>query len=319
MTRPHAPAASTAAILEAIVGTVTGEGDWDTVLRGIAVATQARAAMIELREGDHVAWKARHGAGRGADAQRPGAVLVVNTALGTTREVRLTLIAPHPAGAARLLAATLLPSLCTAVLAARRESGKASAPHAHAEAVARKAALPYLAVDSRLCVVHASADARALFDHHSLLRLESGFLRASDARIARLRQLIVTALREQRSVADCLVSHDRKQFLAVRGSPFHGDIQQWQSTAPLALLLLNPERAAPTPGLLRDRIGLSTAEAELLASLARGQSIGEIAIERKRSGETLRSQLKAMFAKTATHTQSELVALALFANLLPMF
>jgi DNA-binding CsgD family transcriptional regulator len=60
------------------------------------------------------------------------------------------------------------------------------------------------------------------------------------------------------------------------------------------------------------------AETELLASLARGQSIGEIAIERRRSGETLRSQLKAMFAKTATHTQSELVALALFANLLPM-
>ena len=43
----------------------------------------------------------------------------------------------------------------------------------------------------------------------------------------------------------------------------------------------------------------------------------EIAAKHQRSAETLRSQLKAIFVKTATHTQSEVVALAHFASLLP--
>lgn len=317
MISDHPTPASAADILEAIVATVSGESGWDAVLGGIASATHAREVGIDLAEGDHIAWGVRHRAQRSADAPRHTGTLVVSAALGANRELRLTLTAAQPAGPARRLATALLPSLCAAALAARRESGNFDAPHAHASAVAKQVGLPYVAADSHLRVVHASADARALLDCHPLLRIESGRLYSSEVRVARLRQLIVTALREQRSVADCLVSQDRRQFLAVRACPFLTDAQQWHSTTPLALLLLNPERGVPKAALLRARIGLSNAEAELLACLVRGQSISEIAAVHQRSPETLRSQLKAIFVKTATHTQSEVVALAHFASLLP--
>jgi len=55
--------------------------------------------------------------------------------------------------------------------------------------------------------------------------------------------------------------------------------------------------------------GLSPAEARLASFLANGASLEEAALQFGISRETVRNQLKAVFAKTDTHRQSELVAL----------
>lgn len=54
---------------------------------------------------------------------------------------------------------------------------------------------------------------------------------------------------------------------------------------------------------------LTQAEAKLASALAGGKSIEEAAEELTIARETARNQLKSVFAKTAVHRQSELVAL----------
>jgi DNA-binding CsgD family transcriptional regulator len=56
---------------------------------------------------------------------------------------------------------------------------------------------------------------------------------------------------------------------------------------------------------------LTPAEAELVALLARGRTLEEAAAERGVTLNTVRSQLKQVFAKTDTHRQGDLMRLAL--------
>jgi DNA-binding CsgD family transcriptional regulator len=56
---------------------------------------------------------------------------------------------------------------------------------------------------------------------------------------------------------------------------------------------------------------LTPAEAELVALLARGRTLEEAAVERGVTLNTVRSQLKQVFAKTDTHRQGDLMRLAL--------
>lgn len=60
---------------------------------------------------------------------------------------------------------------------------------------------------------------------------------------------------------------------------------------------------------IQSLLGLTVAESQLAASLAGGLSIEDVAAVRKTSLNTLRTQLKAIMAKTGTTRQSELVAL----------
>ncbi|MDE2380534.1 MAG: helix-turn-helix transcriptional regulator [Bradyrhizobium sp.] len=60
---------------------------------------------------------------------------------------------------------------------------------------------------------------------------------------------------------------------------------------------------------MRTVFDLTEAEARLAARLGSGQALDEIAHELRLSKETVRAQLKSVFAKTNTHRQSELAAL----------
>ncbi|WP_206452990.1 helix-turn-helix transcriptional regulator [Aurantimonas marina] len=59
----------------------------------------------------------------------------------------------------------------------------------------------------------------------------------------------------------------------------------------------------------RRRYGLTQAEGEIAAAFALGLSLAEIAERRCNSVHTVRTHLKAIFSKTGTHRQSQLVAL----------
>lgn len=65
----------------------------------------------------------------------------------------------------------------------------------------------------------------------------------------------------------------------------------------------------PKHRLIRDLFGLTEAEAEISCELAQGRSLSEIARLAGVSVNTVRSQLKGIFAKTGTHKQIEVVAL----------
>ena len=78
-----------------------------------------------------------------------------------------------------------------------------------------------------------------------------------------------------------------------------------------SLMVLIDLDAQPTlpPQLLSLCFGLSAAEARLAARLAAGEGLETAAHELAITKATARNQLKAIFAKTGVHRQSELTAL----------
>lgn len=79
---------------------------------------------------------------------------------------------------------------------------------------------------------------------------------------------------------------------------------------PLGVVVIgDPATDAPPIDVCRSLFSLSTAEAALMAALARGTSVGEWAHLRNTSVATVRTQLRSLFDKTGTDSQARLVAL----------
>ncbi|WP_150291531.1 helix-turn-helix transcriptional regulator [Sphingobium estronivorans] len=80
--------------------------------------------------------------------------------------------------------------------------------------------------------------------------------------------------------------------------------------ASLALFLADPARVeGPDPESLRDRFQLTPAEAGLAVQLARGAALVDAARALDIAHNTARAHLRAIFAKTGTHRQGQLVHL----------
>ncbi|WP_176594304.1 helix-turn-helix transcriptional regulator [Sphingobium sp. EM0848] len=80
--------------------------------------------------------------------------------------------------------------------------------------------------------------------------------------------------------------------------------------ASLALFLADPARVeGPDPESLRDRFQLTPAEAGLAVQLAQGASLVDAARTLDIAHNTARAHLRAIFAKTGTHRQGQLVHL----------
>lgn len=80
---------------------------------------------------------------------------------------------------------------------------------------------------------------------------------------------------------------------------------------PLALMVISdPSADAISADVCRTLFALTAIEAELLAGLARGVTVGEWASQRGVSVATVRSQLRSLFDKTGTSSQARLVAVA---------
>ncbi|WP_018261261.1 helix-turn-helix transcriptional regulator [Methylobacterium sp. WSM2598] len=73
----------------------------------------------------------------------------------------------------------------------------------------------------------------------------------------------------------------------------------------------------PSTAALERIFGLTPAEARLAVKLTRGDTLAEIAEQHGLSVHTVRTQLAAVFSKTNTSRQAELVALALRLSILP--
>lgn len=93
-------------------------------------------------------------------------------------------------------------------------------------------------------------------------------------------------------------------------APFRPRLSRLNGQRALALVFMrDPGRVYIDPGQLRDLFGLTRAEAAIAIDLVRGMSLAEIATARGVGGETVRSHVKKILAKTDTQRQAEAVAL----------
>jgi DNA-binding CsgD family transcriptional regulator len=83
----------------------------------------------------------------------------------------------------------------------------------------------------------------------------------------------------------------------------------WSDETSAIILLDLDAHPEPSPGTLQCLFGLTAAEIQLAVELARGHNLLDIARSRRLSRTTIRSQLSALFVKTQTRRQADLVAL----------
>jgi len=100
------------------------------------------------------------------------------------------------------------------------------------------------------------------------------------------------------------------------GRPFHIFVSPWRANRQLALkkpaammLVAQPERKIPQEAWLQTLYGLTKAESRLAALVAGGMAGPEAARKLGLSPESVRTRLKAIFSKTETRRQSDLVSL----------
>lgn len=100
--------------------------------------------------------------------------------------------------------------------------------------------------------------------------------------------------------------------------PVRGDARDIFANCPF-MLVITPLRPSRLPGasLLRGLFDLTAAEARIVRGIAAGKSVSELAQQHGVGKETVRSQIKSVFAKTGVHRQVELVRLVSGLSLIP--
>jgi DNA-binding CsgD family transcriptional regulator len=106
------------------------------------------------------------------------------------------------------------------------------------------------------------------------------------------------------------IKRDDRRSLIVRAVTIDPAVRHEIDNAAVVLMLVDPEDCAePSDAILQQVFGMTKAEARIANRLLCGESIQEIAEATRVSVGTVRSQMKALFVKTGTHRQAELVAL----------
>jgi DNA-binding CsgD family transcriptional regulator len=175
--------------------------------------------------------------------------------------------------------------------------------------------LPAIALDQNGFVVDANAAAKIVFDNNIEIKDKRLFVRDLTSRThlkEAIDQLKTLPRFDSLALEPVIVPRTDKLPVIVRIWPFEGPSHPpgQEVRALLTLNALGP-RPGPPPAILAKTFRLTPSEAKLACIIARGAPPDIAARELKISRETARNQLKAVFAKTDTHRQSELVALLL--------
>jgi len=168
-------------------------------------------------------------------------------------------------------------------------------------------------------IEHCNEAARAMLRTDSGLSESDGILRATEARSRKalwslIRSAILEGCARYASSPPRSLSLDRGSELR----PLHllaSPVPEERNAGPRAAVLLlatDPEQCIQVNDeLLHANYGLTPAEVEVANGLLTGHSVEAIAALRRVSVGTVRQQLKAIFGKTGTSRQSELVRLLL--------
>ena len=172
---------------------------------------------------------------------------------------------------------------------------------------------PALALDRLGCVLDANAAAQQIFDDEIFVRNRRLTVRdqhASAALDALADQLRTTSDTAPLPATPIVVRRVARQPLVIRVLPVAGPARTPFLGARVLLVISDlHDRPQPQASVLAETFGLTPAESRLASLLAMGISIEHAADRLGLSQATVRNQLKSVFAKTATHRQSELVAL----------
>ncbi|WP_337187530.1 helix-turn-helix transcriptional regulator [Phenylobacterium sp.] len=176
-------------------------------------------------------------------------------------------------------------------------------------------ALGVLLADESGRVVFMNDPAERLLTEIGALQAPAGRVRLNPAaQKGRLAAAVAAAcVRDGSSVAvgnTLFLSRDEgRSPLAVLVAPFRGAVAEFTMDDGLALVVVSdPDgRSGPLAQRLRDRFGLTNAEARLAVALCSGLAVGEYAEKAGISPLTARAHLRALFAKTRCVRQAELV------------
>jgi DNA-binding CsgD family transcriptional regulator len=209
----------------------------------------------------------------------------------------------------RILASFTRRLIEIAAVAGGRES--APAPTAALDAMR----LPAIALDQDGFAVGVNGTAEAIFDNDVKIKDRRLFVRDPAARALlkeAIDQLRTSPRRSPLLAGPIIVQRQDKLPVIVRIWRFGGaaHLPAQEARALLTLNALGP-KPGPPAAILARTFCLTPSEAKLACVIARGASPYIAARELNISRETARNQLKAVFAKTGTHRQSELVALLL--------
>jgi DNA-binding CsgD family transcriptional regulator len=170
-----------------------------------------------------------------------------------------------------------------------------------------------VALDRSGAVLGANPAAEQMFDDAFRVRNARVFVRDHKARsaldcfIAQMRATPDTAALPSVPIA---VHRERKRPLVIRILPVDGAARTPFLGARALLALTDLEcEAKPDAAAFAKAFGLSRAERMLASLLGTGLPLRQAAEQLGVAYETARTQLKAVFAKTGVHRQSELVAL----------
>lgn len=158
---------------------------------------------------------------------------------------------------------------------------------------------------------------RLLGVHSSVLCIRGARIRAMNARSDRvLKQWIRDPRGQEGAFASpvlCLTSPRGETRLECTALVYTSDGRPPFPSRDLRLLLLRQygETVEIDPRCLRVRLGLTTTQAEVLARLAIGATLPEIAVARGVTLETVRTYVKVLSRKLDCHNQAQLVAKAL--------
>jgi len=149
-------------------------------------------------------------------------------------------------------------------------------------------------------VIEASATARAILER------ECRHISGRETLYSSLKQLISRAGAHIPAGSMSWLATSTKEGFTVLVNQIPNVSSNETSTIILLDLDAHPE---PSPRTLQRLFGLTVAETQLAVELARGHNLLDIACSRRLSRTTIRSQLAALFAKTQTRRQADLIAL----------
>lgn len=245
------------------------------------------------------------------DLARTGQILGVDLhgPLGAYVRLRVTRDHSHPdfEEAERVLLASLVPHLRIALnLHAKLTSTQAERQVFSSAMEGLSVGTLILARDGRILRSNAVAD-RLLEESGVITRREGRLIAQVAAADAMFRRLLASP--------PLPGEETRFEIAAPQGTPMRALAKALPSTsygdgACLALFLADPTRSSgPDAEALRDRFQLTPTEAALAVQLAKGAPLVDAARALDIAHNTARSHLRAIFAKTGTHRQVQLIHL----------
>lgn len=184
------------------------------------------------------------------------------------------------------------------------------------ERIAQSQGLAHFGLNSLGELVYANHNAEAHLRNGSVLRVSQSRLIACDPRDDEALSAGVRYTLEHRTGCSRLIGNRTPgSALMVSIAPLDLDrsVSAWNLDQASVLVTVRARNfgVTPSPNALNQMYGLSRAEGALAVALCRGDTLQEYAETAGLAVATVRTQLKAVFQKTATSRQAELVSLLL--------